>query len=246
MPLAPSLEVLPCFKRVRVVFAGQTIADSRDVLILRGKGVLPVYYFPRAHVKPEHLRSAAVATQDHSGGPTVHFALTVGERRAENAAWSFPDPPDPALFPLKDHIAFAWKAADAWFEEDEEVFVHARDPHVRVDTLQSSAHVQVILAGAVIADSRRPLVLVETNHPVRYYLPADDVRLDLLAFSVKTTRCPYKGVASYWSAVIDGTVYPDIAWQYRDPIAEMPRIRGLTAFYPEAVDAVLRDGEKVA
>jgi uncharacterized protein (DUF427 family) len=241
-----TLEVLPCAKRVRVVFAGQTIADSRAVLILRGKGSLPVYYFPRAHVKPEHLRSAAEPTPDPSAGPIVRFALTVGERRAEDAAWSFAQPADLALAALKDHIAFAWKAVDAWFEEDEEVFVHARDPHVRVDTLQSSAHVQVILAGTVVADSRRPVVLVETGHPVRYYLPADDVRLDLLAFSPKTTRCPYKGVASYWSATIDGRTYEDVAWQYRDPIPEVLKIRDLIAFYPEAVDAILRDGEKVA
>jgi uncharacterized protein (DUF427 family) len=239
------LEVLPCAKRVRVVFAGQVIADSRKVLIMRGQGMLPVYYFPRTDVKPEHLRSSQEVTEHARAGRTEQFSLTAGDRHAQNAAWSFPQPADPALAPLKDHIAFAWKAMDAWFEEDEEVYVHARDPHVRIDTLACSAHIQVILAGTVIADSHRPLMLVETNHPVRYYLPADDVRLDLLTFSPRTTRCPYKGIASYWSAEIDGKTYENIAWFYRDPIPEIPRIKDLIAFYPDAVDAILRDGEKV-
>jgi uncharacterized protein (DUF427 family) len=242
----PQVEVLPCPKRVRVVFAGQVIADSRSTLLLRGKRRLPVYYFPRKDVKPEHLHTTSVTSDHELGGRTTHFALASGERRVEDGAWSFPEPPHPVLAPLADRIAFAWKAADAWFEEDEEVFVHARDPHVRVDTLQSSAHIQVIIDGVVVADSRRPVMLVETNHPVRWYLPEDDVRMELLTFSPKTTRCPYKGVASYWSATINGKTHENIAWQYRDPIPEIPKIRGLISFYTEMVEAVLRDGDRVS
>jgi uncharacterized protein (DUF427 family) len=240
------LMVLPCQKRVRAVFAGQVVADSRNVLILRGQGILPVYYFPRIDVKPAQLRSTGLGGGPGRAGPIERFDLAGADREVRDAAWSHPQPADPALAPLKDHIAFVWEAVDAWFEEDEEVFVHPRDPQVRVDTLQSSAHIQVMLAGVVLADSHRPLVLVETNHPVRYYLPPDDCRLDLLAFSPRTTRCPYKGTASYWSAVIDGTIHENVAWTYRNPIAEILRIKDLIAFYPEAVDAILRDGEKLA
>lgn len=242
----PLVQVLPTPKRVRVVFAGIVVADSRDVLLQRGQGRLPVYYFPRKDVKPEFLQSSGDGTTDALGGRTEHFALVADERRVEAAAWTFPQPDDPALVLLADRIAFAWRAADAWFEEDEEVFVHARDPHVRIDTLPTSAHLQVILDGMVIADTRRAMMLVETNHPVRYYLPEADIRLDLLTFSPKTTSCPYKGVASYWSATIDGQLHENIAWQYRDPIAEIPKIKGLISFYPEKVDAILRDGEKVS
>ena len=237
--------VLPCPKRVRAVFSGKIVADSRAVLILRGQGVLPVYYFPRADVKPTHLRSTGLGDGFGRAGPVERFDLVDEQREIRDAAWSHPQPADPALAPLRGHIGFVWGGIDAWFEEDEEVFVHPRDPHVRIDTLQSSAHLQVVLAGVTLADSRRPLVLVETNHPVRYYLPPDDVRLDLLSFSPKTTRCPYKGVASYWSASIDGTLYENVAWTYRNPIAEIPRIKDLIAFYPEAVDAILRDGTKL-
>ena len=242
----PQVQVLPTPKRVRVLFAGTVVADSRDVLLLRGQGRLPVYYFPRKDVKPEFLQSFGDGTTDERGGRTEHFALVVDDRRVEGAAWTFPQPEDPALALLADRIAFTWRAVDAWFEEDEEVFVHARDPQVRVDTLPTSAHLQVILDGTVIADTHRAIMLVETNHPVRYYLPESDVRLDLLTFSPKTTRCPYKGVASYWSATVDGKLHENIAWQYRDPIPEIPKIKGLISFYPEKVDAILRDGEKVS
>lgn len=241
-----TLEILPCHKRVRVVLEGQTIADSRRVLILRGNAVLPVYYFPPADVKPGHLVPAAALIGHALGGHVRHFTLQAGSRRVEDAAWSFSQPTDPRLAPLDGHVAFAWDAADAWFEEDEEVFVHARDPHVRIDTMQSYDHLQVILEGTLIADSHRPLVLVETGQPVRYYLPLEDVRQDLLLFSVRTTRCPYKGVASWWSARIDGKLHADIAWSYQAPIEEIPRIKGLVAFDPEAVEAILRNGEKLA
>ena len=70
---------------------------------------------------------------------------------------------------------------DAWFEEDEEVFVHPRDPHKRIDALRSSRHVVVEIDGVAVADSVRPVLLFETGLPVRYYLPKTDVRMDLLS-----------------------------------------------------------------
>ena len=240
-----TVQVLACAKRVRVVFENVVVADSRATLLLRSDRFLPTYYFPRHHVRAEHLTLAPAATNHPLGGRTEHFTLAVGERRAEAAAWTFPDPIVPALAALQDHIAFVWPAMDTWFEEDEEVFKHARDPKVRVDALQSSAHIQVGLAGLTIADSHRPVVVFERDLPVRYYLPMDDVRLDVLRFSTTTSRCPYKGLASYWSAAIAGQEYPDIAWTYRDPVPEMPKLTGLVAFYPERVEALLVDGERI-
>ena len=80
-----------------------------------------------------------------------------------------------------------------------------------------------------------------------FYLQPEDIRLERLTASNSTTRCPYKGIASYWSGLLsDGSVRPDIAWSYRDPIAEMPKIKGLIAFYPQAVDRIHLDGEPVA
>ena len=237
-----AVQVLHSPKRVRVVLGGEVIADSRDVLLLRSDAFLPVYYFPEADLRPGCLEPVGDETQHELGGRTRHWTIAAGGRRAERAAWSFVAPDDPALASLAGRVAFDWRAMDAWYEEDEEVFVHPRDPQARIDVLQASCHVQVVLGGTVVADSRRPLLLFETRLPTRCYLPMADVRLDLLTFSPRPTRCPYKGIASYWSATVDGRTWPNIAWSYREPIAEMPRIKGLIAFYDEHVDAVLRDG----
>jgi uncharacterized protein (DUF427 family) len=123
---------------------------------------------------------------------------------------------------------------DAWFEEDEEVFVHARDPYTRVDILASSRHIRVEVDGTTLAETVKPTLLFETGHPVRYYLPKTDVRMDLLTPSDRVTRCPYKGQAEYWS--LRDADRPDVAWSYRMPLPESQKIAGLICFYPDKVD----------
>ena len=140
---------------------------------------------------------------------------------------------------LNDHVAFEWDAIDHWFEEDDEVFVHPRSPYHRVDVLNSSRHVRVELDGVTVAETRRPRLLFETGLPTRYYIPPDDVRMDLLRPSEKHTQCPYKGTASYLSSETE----EDIAWFYPEPTPEQPRIAGLIAFFNERVDIEV-DGER--
>ena len=123
-------------------------------------------------------------------------------------------------------------------KEEEEVFVHVRDSHKRVDVLESSRHVVVSVNGETLADTRHPRLLFETGLPTRYYVPPEDVRMDLLRPSEKHTQCPYKGTASYWSA--EGE--EDVAWYYPEPIAEQPKLAGLIAFFNERVDIEV-DGE---
>jgi uncharacterized protein (DUF427 family) len=125
---------------------------------------------------------------------------------------------------------------DSWFEEDEEVFVHPRDPYSRVDVVSSSRHVRVEIEGQVIAETRRPLLLFETGLPTRHYIPKQDVRMDLLEATDSHTRCPYKGIASYWSLNLDGKTFEDIVWSYPAPIPEIPKIENLLSFYNERVD----------
>ncbi|MFC1491666.1 DUF427 domain-containing protein [Nitrospinota bacterium] len=134
---------------------------------------------------------------------------------------------------------------DAWYEEEEEIFVHPRDPYKRVDVLKSARHVRVVIGGKTVAESSRPHLLFETALPTRYYLPKEDVRMDLLDPSERTSACPYKGKAVYWSAKIDGEVFEDIAWSYPDPVPECPNIKGLVSFYNESVDEIFVDGELV-
>ncbi|HEX2065000.1 MAG TPA: DUF427 domain-containing protein, partial [Acidimicrobiales bacterium] len=156
-----------------------------------------------------------------------------GDRVAEDAAWHFPNSPVDAL---REGVRFDWQAMDAWFEEDEEVFVHPRDPFKRVDVLNSSRHVEVVVNGVRVADSHQPRLLFETSLPVRYYMPLVDLRLDLLRPSEKTSRCPYKGTATYWSVEAGGEVFPDLVWCYRAPVLESAKIAGLACFFNERVD----------
>ncbi len=125
---------------------------------------------------------------------------------------------------------------DAWYEEDEQVFVHPRDPYHRVGILESSRHVKVRVNGEVVAVTERPRVLFETGLPPRYYIPPEDVREETLLDSEKTTRCPYKGAASYYSVEAGGERVDDLVWYYPDPIPEAPKIRGLLCFFNERVD----------
>jgi uncharacterized protein (DUF427 family) len=167
--------------------------------------------------------------------------VRVGEQVAENALWNYPDPiagcPD-----IADLVAFYWNKMDAWFEEDQQIFVHARDPYHRVDVVESSRHLEVRIDGVSVAESRRPMMLYETGLPTRYYLPRLDVRMDLFRPSDSHTACPYKGTARYWTGTIDGREYPDLLWGYDTTIPEMPRIAGCVCFYDEKVDVYV-DGE---
>jgi uncharacterized protein (DUF427 family) len=121
------------------------------------------------------------------------------------------------------------------FEEDEPVLGHPRSPYHRVDALASSRGVRVELDGVALAESTRPLALFETDEPTRFYLPQVDVRLDLLEPSDTTTFSAYLGQAVWFSARLEGGLHPDIAWTYRFPIAQMPRIAGLLAFRDDLV-----------
>src|SRR5262249_46773001 len=150
-------------------------------------------------------------------GDASYWTIRVGNREAENAVWSYENP-FPDRQDIKDYVAFYWNRVDAWYEEAEQIYAHARDPYHRVDVLESTRHVQVASAGRAGAANRRRRLLFGTTHPTRYYIPREDVRLDLLTATDKHTRCPYKGEASYWTAKVGDRELPDIVWSYLDPI----------------------------
>lgn len=232
----------PSPRRVRAMFAGETIADSaRAMLMIEGRRIA-VYYFPVDDVRTDLLVPSAHRKSSESKGEATFWSIRVGERTAENAARRYLQPPRGAP-DIAGYVTFSWEAMDAWFEEDDEVFIHPRSPYHRVDVLNSSRHVRVILGGTVVADTSRPRLLFETSLPTRYYIPKLDVRMDLLRPSETTTGCPYKGRASYWHAEINGHTFEDIAWCYPTPIPECPKIENLVAFFNERVDAIEVDGE---
>jgi uncharacterized protein (DUF427 family) len=137
---------------------------------------------------------------------------------------------------LRHAVRLDWNSMDAWFEEDEQVFTHPRDPYTRVDILPSSRHIQIEVDGVTIGESSKPMLLFETNLPVRYYLPKTHVRMDLLRPSERVSHCPYKGEAEYWSLQVGDEVHADLAWSYRTPLPESQGIAGLISFYTEKVD----------
>ena len=143
---------------------------------------------------------------------------------------------------LDDYVALRWHEFDHWFEEDQEVFVHARDPYKRIDILRSSRHVVVSVDGMLVADSKRPTLLFETSLRRRIYVPLTDVRMALLVPSTSRTQCPYKGEAVYWSVQAGKTLHADLVWSYPAPILEAAPIAGLACFYDERVDVTV-DGE---
>ncbi|HEV7665111.1 MAG TPA: DUF427 domain-containing protein [Chloroflexota bacterium] len=234
------VEVSP--RRVRVKFNGEIIADSKRAVLLRESNLLPVYYFPPEDVRQDVLTPTDLHTRCPYKGEASYWTVTVGDKRAENAMWGYVDPL-PGREDIAGYRAFYWAKMDAWYEEDEEIFKHPRDPYHRVDVVQSSRHVKVEMNGQVVADSTRPRLLFETGLPTRYYLPQEDVRMDLLEPTDTSSVCPYKGTASYWKLRGD-TSGRDVAWAYLDPISEIPKIRGLISFFNERVDGLFVDDEK--
>ena len=133
---------------------------------------------------------------------------------------------------------------DGVFEEDDEVFVHPRDPYTRIDVLRTSRRVRVRVHGTLVAESTRPRMLLESGLPVRWYLPPDDVRTALLQPSARTTRCPYKGIARYWSVRLEDGLEKDVVWSYPDPFHDADAVRGLLCFFDDRVDLEVEDAPR--
>lgn len=233
--------VEPCAKWVRVMVNGRYLADSRRTLLLFETRHVPVYYFPKDDVRMDLMSPSDHATQCPYKGTASYWTINDGGRGEENAVWGYPEPL-PDCPDLSNYVAFYWSMVDHWFEENEEVYVHARDPYKRVDVIASTRHVEVVLDGETVADTHNPWLLFETGLPVRYYIPITDVRLDLLEPSDRVTRCPYKGEASYYS-VKTSEHGKDIIWCYRYPTMESGNIAGHLCFFDERVEALYVDGE---
>jgi uncharacterized protein (DUF427 family) len=222
-------------KRVRIFLSGELVADTRRPLLVWEWPYYPVYYVPAADVRAELISSGQ--TESVAGlGQAELLNVKVATATAERAARRYSDPTVPEL---REAVRFDWNSMSEWLEEDEPVYVHARDPHKRVDILASSRHVRVEVDGVTVAESRQPRILFETGLPPRYYIPLADIRMDLLRPSATQTHCPYKGTASYWSVEAGNGVHEDIVRIYRSPLPESQKVAGLACFYDEKVDVFL-------
>ena len=228
----------PAHKRVRVYLSGQLVADSTRPVLVWENPYYPAYYLPIADLRAKLEPNGNSRNSDRRGVGTEYDVVVAGST-APGGALRYRESPVPEL---TDLVRLDWAAMDEWFEEDEPIYVHPRNPYTRVDILASSRHVRVELDGTTVADSHAPRILFETGLPARFYLPLTDIRMDLLRPSDTRTSCPYKGNADYWNIRIGDTEYRDLVWIYRTPTPESQKIAGLACFYNEKVDLYI-DGE---
>jgi uncharacterized protein (DUF427 family) len=229
-------------RRVRAVFAGITVFDTRRGRMLHETGLLPQLYVRREDVRLELLEKSGRTSHCPYKGEAAYWSIRVGDRLADQAAWAYPAPGEAAPW-LREHVAFNWERMDAWFDEDEEVQGHLRDPYHRVDVRESSVHVRVAVAGKTIAETDRPGILSETGLPNRYYIAPEDVRGEFLRQSAKHTVCPYKGTASYKTLAIGERRIEDAAWFYPQPLESAAKVRGWLCFLHEEI-ALAVDGKE--
>lgn len=228
----------PFPRRVRALLGGETVLDSTSAKLLHESNLLPQLYVPRADLREDLLEESGHRSHCPFKGDARYWSVRAGERLAENAVWSYPEPVDGAGW-LKGHAALYWSSMDTWLDEDEEVTGHIRDPYHRIDVRPTSRHVEVRAGGRQIAESRRAYLLSETGLPNRFYVPQSDVRGELLEPSDTRTHCPYKGRASYRTLRTADGVIEDAAWCYEEPLDEAARIAGTLCFLADGVETVV-------
>ena len=227
------LEPFP--RRVRAVFGGQTVLDTTSGMLLHESNLLPQLYLPRDDIRGDLLTRTDHHTHCPFKGDASYWSVSVNGQTADTAVWSYLDPlPDAGW--LGGHVALYWSSMDTWFDEDEEVAGHLRDPYCRVDVRATSRHVRVVAGDEVVAESRRAVVLSETGLPNRFYLPADDVHSDLLEPSGTHTMCPYKDTTSYRSLRTPSGLILDAAWYYPEPTDGIRAIRAYLCFTADGAE----------
>lgn len=224
-------------KRYRVLFNGETLADSVNTRLLFEGKYHPVIYFPLADVRQDLLTASDHTTTCPHKGVASYWSVKAGDKAKDNIVWGYKTPKAP-VEGIAGHVSFYWKEVDGWLEEDMPLLGHARNPYARIDTLRSGRRVTVKHRGAVIADTTRAVFLYETGLPPRYYIPREDVRMAALGPSDLKTVCPYKGEAAYLTAPLATGEVKEIAWYYPDPWPEVALIKDTVAFYPDRVDAI--------
>jgi uncharacterized protein (DUF427 family) len=229
----------PLRRRMRVRFGDQWIADSEDVVLLHEPGRYPVAYFPIADIAPGVLAPSDRSSRHQDLGATSWYVVSAGGQSAPRGAWQHVGLPAYAS-ELEDRVAFAWRAMDGFYEEDERIVGHAADMYHRIDIRQTSRRLLVRSGDRVIADTARPLVLYESGFAPRWYVPREDIDETALLDDEAATFCPYKGVAGYYDI---GDAHR-AAWSYRHAYSEVDRVSDLVSFEPDKVTVEL-DGKRL-
>lgn len=230
--------VEPSPRRIRAVLAGVNVVETTRARYVWEWPYYPQYYLPLADVRPGVFESEGPSQPSPQGLVEPHTLRVRDVLRAHAAKVVR----ETALAGLEGTVRLEWGAVDAWFEEDEPIFVHPRSPYVRVDALRSTRTVRVELGGVLLAESSSPVMVFETGLPTRYYLNRSEIDFSHLVPSDTITQCPYKGTTSgYWSIDVAGRVHPDLVWSYDFPTRQLLPVAGMLAFYNEKLD-ILIDG----
>ena len=226
-------------KRLRAALDGRTVLDTRDALLVyEPRRIVPFYAVPPGDLDLELTEHDPAPVPDGLGPVLAPRHLEwhdlPGRSLHLDGHGEVGFRPDDAA--LGGRVVLHWEPFD-WTEEDEPVMGHPHDPFKRIDVLRSDRHVRVEVGGVTVAETTRPTALFETALPVRWYVPREDVRLDLLTGSDTHTVCAYKGTASY----VSGDRAPDVAWFYPDPLHDAQPVRDMLCFWRDAT--VYVDGE---
>jgi uncharacterized protein (DUF427 family) len=239
--IVPAGHSEPVPRRIRAFAGGRPVLDTE-----RARYVWEWPGYPQYSVPAADLTGAELVDEDHeekrAPGTARRHGLRIGAELRSGAAWVWGDDAAPEL---AGTVRFEWESLDAWFEEDEQVFVHPRNPYTRVDALRSGRRVRVEVDGVVLADAPSCVTVFETGLPTRYYVDRVYADLTRLEPTDTVTACPYKGTTTgYWSARTPAGTHRDIAWSYSFPTRQLLPIAGLLCFYNERVDLTV-DGVRL-
>jgi uncharacterized protein (DUF427 family) len=239
--IVPEHRVEPVPRRIRGILGDQVVVDTTSAVYVWEWPYYPQYYVPLGDIDSNLLVDEH--QEQHLRWGTAHrYGIRVGGDYHPCVAHVYPDS---AVDGIGGKAHIDWSALDSWFEEDEEVFVHPRNPYARVDALRSTRTVSVGIEGVDLARSSSTVMVFETGLPTRYYFNRTEVHFDHLVRSDTVTACPYKGLtSSYWSLRLGDRILPDVAWAYDFPTRQLLPIAGLISFYNEKADITV-DGERL-
>lgn len=226
-------------RRVRIVVQGQTVIDTTKGKLLHETGLLAAFYAPESDTDLSLLADSKHHSDEPYKGIASYKNFTGGSKREGNLFWHYPEPIEGVEW-LRGYLA-PYRARVQWFDEDEEIFWHLRDPYTRVDVRHSSRPVKISLDGQVLAETDKPAIISENGLPNRFYVPREDVNGELLP-SAKESHCPYKGDATWHSLKIGGETIEDAAWSYEDPFESALKAKSMLCFsqaeHPDLVTEV--------
>ncbi|QGI87422.1 hypothetical protein CEK25_002378 [Fusarium fujikuroi] len=241
-------KTLQTSRRLRAVHNHTTIVDTTHGVYVWEHDSFPTIYVPVVDVKNAKLvdkKNISVELKERAAIAQLVIPAhdSIKEAKVDNIVRFFQDV---TLGALSDMVRIEFrsigKLLNQWFEEDEPIFVHAKDPFKRVDILHSTRPIEVKVNGRTVAKATSSMHLLETGLPTRYYLPLSAVDQSVLSKSPVRSKCPYKGEAEYYNIVIDGKTFENLVWYYNHPTLESAAIARLVCFYNEKVDIIL-DGE---